>query len=70
MLKAFILIVQINNTTPDAFAAYEYQGDCEEIAFILDEAMPNGSAWCEEETKWTFQSFNNIWQGMDLPLRR
>jgi len=51
MLKAFILIVQINNTTPDAFAAYEYQGDCEEIAFILDEAMPNGSAWCEEETK-------------------
>jgi len=51
MLKVFILIVQINNTTPDAFAAYEYQGDCEEIAFILDEAMPNGSAWCEGETK-------------------
>ena len=51
MLKAFILIVQINNTTPDAIAAYEYQGDCEDIAYILSEAMPNGGAWCKEETK-------------------
>jgi len=51
MLKAFILIIQINNTTPAVIAAYDQNGDCEEIAFILDEAMQNGSAWCEEETK-------------------
>ena len=51
MLKAFILIIQINNTTPTVIAAYEYQGDCEEIAFTLDKAMPNGGAWCEEEAK-------------------
>jgi len=51
MLKVFILIIQINNTTPTVIAAYEYQGDCEDIAFTLDKAMPNGGAWCEDETK-------------------
>jgi len=51
MLKVFILIIQINNTTPAVVAAYDQKGDCEEISYILSEAMPNGSAWCEEETK-------------------
>ena len=51
MLKTFILIIQINNTTHAMIAAYEQQGDCEELAYILSEAVPDGAAWCEGETK-------------------
>lgn len=47
MIKTFVLIIQINNTTPAMIAEYVQQGDCEEVAYILSEAMPNGDAWCE-----------------------
>lgn len=43
----WLLIISIFGETPAIIAAYEQEGDCQEIAYMLDSAMPMGVAFCE-----------------------